>query len=89
MRKFLLIQDKMAPGKFSPGSIFLDFGVSQTVVVGCDLRFESGPLLFQFLFVEQFVQNRRLRVGTPSTGLLVKVSQVVWGKGECSALFAG
>jgi hypothetical protein len=89
MQEFLLAQGKMASGKFSPRSVFLDFGVSQSVVVGRNLSFESRSLLFQFLVAEQFVQNRRLRVGTPSAGLLVKVSQVFRRKGECTALLAG
>jgi hypothetical protein len=89
MQEFLLTQGKMASGKFSPRSVFLDFSVSQSVVVGGNLSFEGRPLLFQLLLAEQFVQNRRLRVGTPSMGLLVKVCQVFRRKGECTPLLAG
>jgi hypothetical protein len=52
MQEFLLIQGKMASGKFSPGSVFLDFGIAQAVVVGGDIGFERRSSLFHALFLK-------------------------------------
>jgi hypothetical protein len=73
MREFLLTQGKMASGKLTPQSVFFNFGVAQAIVVSSDLSVESGSLSFQVLLPEQFVQNRRLRIGTPPPRLLFQI----------------
>jgi len=51
MRELLLAQGEMAPGKFSPQSVFFDFVVAQAVVVGGDIGFERRSALFHALFL--------------------------------------
>ncbi len=76
----------MTSGKFSPGSIFLDFGVAQAVVVGGDIGLEQCPLLLQFFLSKKFIQNRRLRISVPPSRFLLQVSESSRGKRECAPL---
>src|SRR5208282_879750 len=82
MQEFLLIQGKMASGKFSPGSVFLDFGIAQAVVVGGDIGLERRSPLFHALFLKQLVQECGLGAQISPACLLVQVSETIGRESE-------
>jgi hypothetical protein len=75
MREFLLTQSEMAPGKFSPQSVFFDFGFAQVVVVGGDIGFERRSSLFHALFLYQLVEEGGLRVKLARARLLFQIRE--------------
>src|SRR5208282_4537292 len=86
MQEFLLIQGKMASGKFSPGFVFLDFRIAQAVVVGGHVGFERRPPLFPCLFQKQLVQERGLGSQLSPACLIVQVSETLGRQGEGAPL---
>lgn len=76
----------MASGKFSPGSLFLDFGVSQSVVVGGDIGFERSSPLFPFFLLKEFIESRRLGIGASTPRFLLQIGEAGGRESKCAPL---
>src|SRR5271165_2932836 len=89
MREFLLIQSEIASGKFSPQSVFFDFGFAQAVIVGGDIGFERHSSLFHAFFLKQLVQECGLGVQLSLACLLLQVRETCGGKRKRTSLLYG
>lgn len=78
----------MAPGEFSPQSVFFDFGFAQAVVVGGDIRFERRFSLFHAPFLKQLVQECGLGVQLALACFLLQIRETRRRERECAPLLS-
>jgi hypothetical protein len=76
----------MASGELAPDSVFFDFSIAETVIIGSDGSFQGCYLPLSLFLLQKFIQNRRLRIGAPPPRLLLQIRKTRWGERKCAPL---